>query len=69
MPIALFSGEKTDNPREIWLVDEAKKVIASLEEATRNLAEFMTSQGLTNTPEDVANLKGDAARQPVCKPV
>lgn len=60
--IALFSGEKTDNPREIWLVDEAKKVIASLEEATRNLAEFMTSQGLTNTPEDVANLKGDAAR-------
>lgn len=60
--IALFSGEKTDNPREIWLVDEAKKVIASLEEATRNLAKFMTSQGLTNTPEDVANLKGDAAR-------
>ena len=60
--IALFSGEKTDNPREIWLVDPAPRVIASLNDATRNLAEFMTSQGLTNTPEDVANLKGDAAR-------
>lgn len=60
--IALFSGEKTDNPREIWLVDPAPRVIASLNDATRNLAEFMTSQDLTNTPEDVANLKGDAAR-------
>lgn len=60
--IALFSGEKTDNPREIWLVDPAPRVIASLNDAARDLAEFMTSQGLTNTPEDVANLKGDAAR-------
>jgi type I restriction enzyme R subunit len=60
--IALFSGEKIDNPREIWLVDPAPKVIDSLQIATQKLADFMQSQGLTNAPEDVANLKGDAAR-------
>jgi len=60
--IALFSGEKIDNPREIWLVDPAPQVIDSLRAATQKLADFMQSQGLANTPEDVANLKGDAAR-------
>ncbi|MGY2172151.1 type I restriction endonuclease subunit R [Pseudomonas gingeri] len=60
--IALFSGEKTDNPREIWLVDPAPKVIDTLQAATQKLADFMLSQGLANAPEDVANLKGDAAR-------
>lgn len=60
--IALFSGEKIDNPREIWLVDPAPKVIDSLQTATQKLADFMQSQGLANAPEDVANLKGDAAR-------
>jgi type I restriction enzyme, R subunit len=60
--IALFSGEKIDNPREIWLVDPAPKVIDSFQSATQKLGEFMQSQGLANAPEDVANLKGDAAR-------
>ena len=60
--ITLFSGEKIDNPREIWLVDPAPKVIDSLQTATQKLADFMQSQGLANAPEDVANLKGDAAR-------
>ena len=60
--IALFSGEKTDNPREIWLVDPAPKVIDTLQVATQKLADFMQSQGLANVPEEVANLKGDAAR-------
>ncbi|MEN5271528.1 type I restriction endonuclease subunit R [Stenotrophomonas lactitubi] len=60
--IALFSGEKSDNPREIWLVDPAPKVIDSLQTATRKLAEFMQSQGLAHAPEQVANLKGDVAR-------
>lgn len=60
--IALFSGEKIDNAREIWLVDPAPKVIDSLQTASQKLADFMQSQGLTNAPEDVANLKGDAAR-------
>lgn len=59
---ALFSGEKIDNPRQIWLVDPAPKVIESLQNAMQTLGEFMESQGLSNTPEDVPNLKGDAAR-------
>ena len=60
--IALFSGEKIDNPREIWLVDPAPKVIDNLQTATQRLADFMQSQGVGNAPEEVANLKGDAAR-------
>ncbi|BAW81171.1 type I site-specific deoxyribonuclease HsdR [Candidatus Nitrosoglobus terrae] len=60
--IALFSGEKTDNPREIWLVDPAPKVIDNLQAATQQLTNFMQSQDLESKPEEVANLKGDAAR-------
>ncbi|TEN61528.1 type I restriction endonuclease subunit R [Pseudomonas aeruginosa] len=60
--IALFSGERIDNPREIWLVDPAPKVIDNLQTATQKLADFMHSQGVANAPEEVANLKGDAAR-------
>ncbi len=60
--IALFSGEKIDNPRQIWLVDPAPKVIENLQSAVQSLGEFMQSQGLSNAPEDVPNLKGDAAR-------
>ncbi|WP_142906926.1 type I restriction endonuclease subunit R, EcoR124 family, partial [Klebsiella pneumoniae] len=43
-------------------VDSAPKVIDNLQNATLKLAEFMQSQGLNNAPEEVANLKGDAAR-------
>ncbi|QGT80334.1 type I restriction endonuclease subunit R [Pseudomonas coronafaciens] len=60
--IAMFSGEKIDNPREIWLVDPAPKVIESLQDANQKLADFMQSQGLSHAPEEVVNLKGDAAR-------
>jgi len=60
--IALFSGEQIDNPREIWLVDPAPKVIDNLQSATQKLADFMQSQGVPNAPEEVANLRGDAAR-------
>jgi type I restriction enzyme R subunit len=60
--IALFSGEKADRAREIWLVDRAPLVIEKLQGAVRDLDAFMKSQGLSGKPEDVANLKGDAAR-------
>jgi len=43
-------------------VDPAPKVIDSLQAATEQLASFMRSQGLSDAPEDVAKLKGDAAR-------
>ena len=60
--IALFSGESTKPAKEIWLVDRAPVVIGRLQDAAKNLDEFMQSQGLESAPEEVPNLKGDAAR-------
>lgn len=60
--IALFSGEKIDRAKEIWLADSAPAVIGKLEKAIAALDKFMTSQGLPCAPEEVANLKGDEAR-------
>ena len=60
--IALFSGAKADKAREIWLVDIAPKVIEKLKDARDKLDAFMQSQGLSGKPDDIANLKGDAAR-------
>ncbi|GLQ16721.1 DEAD/DEAH box helicase [Maritalea porphyrae] len=61
--IALFSGEAAaEKAREIWLVDKAPVVIQKLETAVQKLDAFMTSQGLDCAPEEVPNLKGDAAR-------
>lgn len=60
--ITLFSGEKTDRAKEIWLVDKAPVVIGKLETAVKKLDAFMHSQGLESAPQEVANLKGDAAR-------
>ena len=60
--IEMFSGEQGENAKKIWLVDPAPVVIEKLEDAVRQLDEFMKSQGLENKPEDVPKLKGDAAR-------
>ncbi|MCP1584665.1 type I restriction endonuclease subunit R [Pseudoxanthomonas mexicana] len=60
--IALFSGAKIDRAREIWLVETAPVVIDRLKEARANLDRFLTSQGLGGRPEDIANLKGTAAK-------
>tara|TARA_R110001592_G_scaffold111265_2_gene308182 strand:- start:8883 stop:11873 length:2991 start_codon:yes stop_codon:yes gene_type:complete len=58
----LFSGEKVDNPKEIWLVDAAPKVIDKYQKAVGNLKEFMQSKGLDCSPSEVTNLRGDEAR-------
>tara|TARA_R110000787_G_scaffold274905_2_gene383020 strand:- start:641 stop:3613 length:2973 start_codon:yes stop_codon:yes gene_type:complete len=60
--IAMFSGESIDAPATIWLVDPAPKVIESLGAAVKRLDDFMASQGLATRPDEVPNLKGDAAR-------
>jgi len=60
--ITLFSGQSAKPPKEIWLVDKAPVVIDKLQAAVQKLGAFMQSQGLTNTPDDVPKLKGDAAR-------
>ena len=43
-------------------MDKAPVVIDKLQAAVRQLGEFMQSQGLANTPDDVPKLHGDAAR-------
>ncbi|MBN8519202.1 MAG: type I restriction endonuclease subunit R [Candidatus Accumulibacter sp.] len=60
--IKLFSGEQGERAREIWLVDAAPQVIKQFDEAVTQLDQFMASQGLANTPDQVDNLKGDEAR-------
>jgi type I restriction enzyme, R subunit len=60
--IKLFSGEFADKAREIWLVEAAPVVIDKLKDAIKKLDLFMQSQGLGYAPEEVPNLKGDAAR-------
>jgi type I restriction enzyme, R subunit len=61
--IALFSGETAgEKAHEIWLVEKAPVVIKKLETAVQKLDAFMKSQGLDTTPDEVPNLKGDAAR-------
>ncbi|MFM2292320.1 MAG: hypothetical protein RIS29_2133, partial [Bacteroidota bacterium] len=61
--IARFSGESTEvQAKEIWLVDPAPKVIEQFEEAVAQLQEFMSNSDLACEPQEVYNLKGDAAR-------
>jgi len=60
--IALFSGGQSERAKEIWLVDQAPVVIEKLDSAVQALGQFMKSQGLQSKPNEVANLKGDAAR-------
>lgn len=60
--IALFSGQDGKKAKEIWLVDPAPVVVQKLEKAVTELEKFMESQGLQCKPEEVNNLKGDAAR-------
>lgn len=61
--IALFSGEDNEEKsREIWLVEPAPVMIEKYQEAVERLGEFMQEQNLVNEPQEVYNLKGDAAR-------
>ncbi len=60
--IERFSGQDKNRAKEIWLVDPAPEVIKQLDSAVTKLEKFMTSKGLACTPEEVNNLKGDAAR-------
>ena len=61
--IRLFSGkENSDHVKELWLVDPAPAIIKKLDEAVKELDQFMSAQGLTCKPEEVSNLKDDAAR-------
>jgi len=60
--IALFSGEDNDRAIKIWMVEPAKVVIENYQKAIEALRTFMQEHHLLNEPQEVYNLKGDAAR-------
>lgn len=60
--IALFSGEGNGQAKEIWLVDPAPVVIDKYKKAVEELGVFMQQHNLISEPQEVYNLKGDAAR-------
>ncbi|WP_312508502.1 type I restriction endonuclease subunit R [Chryseobacterium culicis] len=61
--ITLFSGEKSDEEaREIWLVEPAPVVIEKYKEAVAKLGDFMEKNNLVCEPQEVYNLRGDAAK-------
>ncbi|WP_020607000.1 type I restriction endonuclease subunit R [Spirosoma spitsbergense] len=60
--ITLFSGKDNGRAKEIWLVDPAPVVIEKYQQAVAALGAFMEQHNLVNEPQEVYNLKGDAAR-------
>lgn len=60
--IALFSGEKKDEARQIWLVEPASAIKKKYLDAVNGLRDFMTLHELDFKAEEVSNLKGDAAK-------
>ena len=61
--ITLFSGEKDDSKaQKIWMVDPAPVVIANYKNAVEALGVFMHQHNLVREPEEVYNLRGDAAK-------
>lgn len=61
--IALFSGEENaEKSRDIWLVEPAPVMIEKYREAVEKLGIFMQEHDLVSEPQEVYNLKGDAAR-------
>ncbi len=60
--ITLFCGEEGDRAVKVWLVDPAPVVIDKYKQAVEALGVFMEDHNLVNEPQEVYNLKGDAAR-------
>jgi len=60
--VALFSGEDSQRAGEIWMVEPAPAVIDKYREAVEALGVFMKEQDLSCEPQQVYNLRGDAAR-------
>lgn len=60
--IALFSGEKADTARQIWLVEPADVINEKYKKAIVELKNFMKLQNLEFKASEVANLRGDEAK-------
>ena len=60
--IALFSGEKKEEARQIWLVESVDVIQKKYYNAINKLRSFMAVHNLEFKPEEVFNLKGDEAK-------
>ena len=60
--IALFSGEKKKEARQIWLVESASVIKKKYYDAVKGLRDFMTRHQLDFKAEEVFKLKGDDAK-------
>ncbi len=60
--ITLFSGEDSAKAKEIWMVDPAPAVIDQYQKAVEALGVFMQENDLVNEPQEVYNIRGDAAK-------
>lgn len=60
--ITLFSGEDGSKAKEIWMVAPAPVVIDQYQKAVKELGDFMKEHNLVNEPQEVYNLRGDAAK-------
>lgn len=60
--ISLFSGEDSSRAKEIWMVDPAPVVIEHYKKAVEALGILLQEHNLVNEPQEVYNLRGDAAR-------
>jgi len=60
--IALFSGEKADIARQVWLVEPAESINKKYKKAISDLRNFMSIHNLEFKASEVANLRGDEAK-------
>lgn len=60
--IVLFSGEKDERARQVWLVEPVSAIIKKYNDAVKSLREFMNLHDLEFKAEEVANLRGDDAK-------
>lgn len=60
--IALFSGEKADTARQVWLVESAESINKKYKKAISDLRNFMSIHNLEFKASEVANLRGDEAK-------
>ena len=60
--IALFSGEKADTARQVWLVEPAESINKKYKKAVSDLRNFMSIHNLEFKASEVANLRGDEAK-------
>lgn len=60
--ITLFSGEDSGRAKEIWMVEPAPEVITKFQYAVEALGGYMDDHDLAFEPQEVYNLRGEAAR-------